>query len=153
PTAEAIFVRDEHTGRFWAPTPGPVPRPAGDHAFVIRHGRGVTRFEQHMDPVHHDLAVFVDPVDPIKFSQLRLTNTGDEPLTLSVFAYVEWWLGPPAEGQSRHVVTDYLAELGAVTARNPYAESFADRVAFLAASETPVAATGDRAAFIGRHRT
>jgi cyclic beta-1,2-glucan synthetase len=153
PTSEVIYLRDEHTGRFWCPTPEPVARAASETAIVTRHGRGVTHFDRTVNDIQHELTVFVDAVEPVKYSRLTLTNAGDHAVTLSVFAYVEWWLGPPNEGQSRHVVTDYLADLGAVLARNPYADGFSDRVAFLVASEAPVAATGDRAGFVGRHRT
>ena len=153
PTSEAIFICDERTGRIWCPTPGPSRRAPSDPPIVTQHGFGVTRFTRTVEHVRQELAVFVDPVDPVKFSRLLLTNLGREPVTLSVFAYAQWWLGPPREGQSLHVVTEYAADLGAVLARNPYAEAFAGHVAFLAASETPFAATGDRQSFLGRHQT
>jgi cyclic beta-1,2-glucan synthetase len=153
PTSEAIFIRDERTGRVWCPTPGPARRAPSDAPIVTQHGFGVTRFTRTIEHVKHELAVFVDPADPVKFQRLLLTNLGRDAVTLSVFAYAQWWLGPPREGQSMHVVTEYAPDIGAVLARNPYAEAFAGHVAFLAASETPFAATGDRQSFVGRHQT
>ena len=87
----------------------------------------------------------------MKFSLLTLTNVGEDPGTLSVFAYNDWGLGPPRDGQQFHVVTDYASDLGAMFARNPYAIEFASRVAFLAASETPGRGHGRSRAFIGRN--
>ncbi|HKW02250.1 MAG TPA: glucoamylase family protein [Vicinamibacterales bacterium] len=153
PTSEAIFIRDERTGRVWCPTPGPARRAPSDGPPLTHHGFGVTRFTRTIDSVKHELAVFVDPADPVKFQRLLLTNLGREAVTLSVFAYAQWWLGPPREGQSMHVVTEHAPDIGAVLARNPYAEAFAGHVAFLAASEVPFAATGDRQSFLGRHQT
>ena len=54
----------------------------------------------------HELDVFVDPRDPVKFSLLTLTNDADRPRRLSVFAYNEWVLGPPRPGQHLHVATE-----------------------------------------------
>jgi cyclic beta-1,2-glucan synthetase len=153
PTSEAIFIRDERTGHTWCPTPGPMRRSPGDPIVVTRHGHGVTRFTRIVEQVQHELAVFVDAVDQVKFSRLRLSNLGRTPVTLSVFAYNDWWLGPPRDGQQLHVVTEFAPELGAVLAWSPYAGPFAGHVAFLAASELPVAATGDRESVVGRHRS
>ena len=50
--------------------------------------------------------MFVDADDPVKFSLLTLTNNGTAVRTLSVFAYNEWALGPPRDGEHLHVVTE-----------------------------------------------
>ncbi|HEY2862731.1 MAG TPA: glycosyl hydrolase family 65 protein, partial [Casimicrobiaceae bacterium] len=82
---------------------------------------------------------------------LTLTNPGPTRRRLSVFAYYEWWLGPPRLGHNLNVVTSYVAEVGGVLARNTFTDDFGERVAFVAASEMPASATGDRLAFIGRN--
>ena len=151
PTSEAIYIRDERTGQTWGPTAAPLQTRLADAPVVARHGLGVTHFERTVGRVHHRLSTFVHPSDPVKFARLELTNTGREAATLSVFMYVEWWLGAPREGLSQHVVTELANDLGAVLARNPYAEAFANHVAFLASSEVPTSATADRRSFIGRH--
>jgi cyclic beta-1,2-glucan synthetase len=46
PTGEAIFVRDDESGRVSTPTPGPLPRGADSGRSVVRHGAGTTRFER-----------------------------------------------------------------------------------------------------------
>ena len=49
------------------------------------------------------------------------------------------------------MVTERDAESGALTARNPYNQTYPDRVAFVAASEPICCATGDRLEFLGRN--
>src|SRR4029453_10662002 len=57
--------------------------------------------------------------------------------------------GPPRAGEHLQVVTEPDPSGRAVYARNPYNQEFAGRVAFLAASEVAVSATGDRKEFLG----
>ncbi len=68
PTAEALFVRDDDSGEAWSPTPGPMSRGPLSGRFIVRHGAGVSRFSRASHGISHELDVFVDAADPVKFS-------------------------------------------------------------------------------------
>ncbi|MCU1381588.1 MAG: glycosyltransferase 36 [Acidobacteria bacterium] len=151
PTAEALYVRDDDSGDAWSPTPGPMVRTAASGQFVIRHSAGVSRFARVTRGIRHELAVFVDANDPVKFSWLTLTNIGSAPRSLSLFAYNDWVLGPPRDSQTGQITTTYDAERGTILARNAYNDEFAARVGFAHASDPPASATADRLGFVGRN--
>ncbi|OFW02633.1 MAG: hypothetical protein A3I61_10990 [Acidobacteria bacterium RIFCSPLOWO2_02_FULL_68_18] len=153
PTAEALYLRDDHSGAVWGATPGPLPRRPDGGRWVIRHAAGVTRYEHAIDGMHHEFAVFVAPEDPVKLAVVTLTNTGTRPRHISVFGYVEWCLGPPRAGERRFVVTELDDATGALLARNAYNAEWSESVAFWRATEAPRSYTADRTEFVGRNRS
>jgi cyclic beta-1,2-glucan synthetase len=153
PTGEAIYLRDEASGAAWGATPGPLPRGRDAGRWVIRHTAGVTRYQHAVRGLTQELAVFVDPQDPVKLAMMTLTNTSGAARRLSVFGYVEWTLGPPRAGQRRFAVTGLDEATQSLVARNTYSQEFSERVAFWHATETAASWTCDRTEFLGRHRT
>ncbi|MFZ1411178.1 MAG: glucoamylase family protein [Micropruina sp.] len=149
PISEAIYVRDEVTGRVGTPTASPVA--GGRH--VAHHGFGYTRFTHDLDGVELDQTVFVAPQDAVKLSLLTLTNRTGSTRTLAVTAYAELVLGLDRSQTSRHVITELDPETQALLARNPWSTQFPDQVVFLDLAGRQESWTGDRGEFLGQHGT
>jgi len=149
-SGEAIYLRDEETGHFWSPTSSP----SGDAApYVTRHGFGYSVFEHMDEGIRSELTVFVALDAAVKFSSLKVTNQSGRPRRLSATGYVEWVLGDLRAKSAMHVTTEIDARSGALYARNPYNNEFADWVAFYDVDDAARSATCDRTEFLGRNGT
>ncbi len=161
PQGEAMYIRDEHSGRVWSATP--LPAGAG-LPYVVRHGQGYTTYEHSRDDIDSQLRLYVAAAEPVKVFHLTLRNSSSRRRSLSVTLYVDWVLGDARERTRLHVVTSREAATGALLASNAFREYFADRIAFLdlhtndpgmgmaGASQVPQRTiTGDRTEFIGRN--
>lgn len=150
PHGEALYVRDDDTGRFWSPTPGPV---VGAGRYEVRHGFGYTRYLHSHDTLDEDTVVFVPRSDPVKLVRVRVTNRGDAPRRLSLYSYAHLVLGVLPWETAPSVVTSVRS--GVIRATNPTNDEFASLVAFATAvaphAET-ISFTTDRAAFLGYGR-
>ena len=147
-TGEAFYLRDEETGQFWSPTPGPA---RGATPYVIRHGFGYTVFEHTEHGIVSELSIYVAMDAPVKFAVLRMRNISGRPRRLSATGYWEWVLGDLRSKNLLHVQTEVDLKTGALLARNHYNTEFPERIAFLDVNETTRTLTGDRKEFIGRN--
>jgi len=145
---EALYVRDEQTGQFWSPTPGPA---RGAAPYVIRHGFGYTVFEHTENGIVSELWVYVAMDAPVKFSVLKLRNLSGRPRRLAITSYCEWVLGDLRHKTLLHVQTEVDLGSGALLARNHYNTEFPGRIAFLDVNDATRSVTGDRKEFIGRN--
>jgi cyclic beta-1,2-glucan synthetase len=148
PPGEVIYLRDEETGNVWTPTPLPV-REA--EPYVIRHGQGYTVFEHTSHGIAQELLMFVPLDAPVKISLLRLRNLTDRRRRLSVTSYHELVLGFSRERTAPYLITEVDEETGVITARNPYNNEFAHRIAFVGMSARERTGTCDRNEFLGRN--
>nr|WP_298684955.1 glucoamylase family protein [uncultured Dongia sp.] len=149
PAGEALYICDEESGHIWGPTALPVHRE--DASYIVRHGRGYSRFESITQGIAANLVQFVPLGDSIKISRLVLTNTSDRPRRLSVTGYVEWVLGAQRGATAPFVVTTLDPETGALFAQNGWNAAFQSGVAFVDLAGRQTEWTGDRREFIGRN--
>ena len=150
-SGEAFYIRDEHTGRFWSPTPRPA---RGESPYVVRHGFGYSVFEHTQDAISSELWIYVSLSEPVKFAVLKLRNNSDRRRRrLSLTSYSEWVLGESRQKCARQVATEIDPTTSALFARNPFNTDFEGRVAFVASSELARSYTGNRAEFLGRNGT
>jgi len=148
PCGEAIYIRDEETGRFWSPSPLPA---RGFNTYITRHGFGYTIFDYSEDGIITELCLYVAVDASIKFARLKIVNQSGRPRHLSITGYWEWVLGEIRSRSLMHVTTTIDQVTGAIFARNPYSPEFSDRVAFVDCSEQSRTYTGDRTEFLGRN--
>ncbi|MEX0735024.1 MAG: glucoamylase family protein [Steroidobacteraceae bacterium] len=147
-SGEAIYLRDEESGHFWSPTPFPSSEAM---PYLTRHGFGYTLFEHAVDGIHSELCVYVDLVEAVKFSVLKVRNVSGRARRLSATGYVEWVLGDLRSKSAMHVVTEIDPTSGALFARNAYNTEFPGRVAFLDVDDLSRTLSGDRTEFLGRN--
>ena len=143
---EAIYIRDDASGRFWSPTLLPTRSEA---PYVTRHGFGYSVFEHFEDGIESELCIYVAIDAPLKFSVLKLNNRSDRHRRLSVTGYLDWVLGDERAKTLMHVVTELDTETGALFARNAYKTDFSGRTAFFDVDDSADAVCGDRGDFFG----
>jgi cyclic beta-1,2-glucan synthetase len=148
PQGEALYLRDEETGRVWSSTRWPCGEAA---ACIVRHGAGYSTFETHSQGLAQHMRVFIAREAPVKIVRLHVRNLLPRPRRITVTYYAEWVLGLTRDGSAPFVVSEFAGESAALLARNAYHPEFGERVAFAAASKSLHGLTADRAEFLGRH--
>ncbi len=147
-SGEAFYLRDEETGYFWSPAPGPCRSAI---PYTVRHGFGYSVFEHVEEGIRSELWIYVAIDAPVKFSVLKLHNESGRSRSLSVTGYVDWVLGDLRPKTMMHVTTEVDTGSGAIFARNLYNTEFADRVVFFDVDDSHRYVTGDRTEFVGRN--
>jgi cellobiose phosphorylase len=147
-SGEALYLRDEETGRVWSPTALPM---RVDNPCIIRHGFGYSVFETRAEGIRSELWVYVATDAAVKFSVLKLHNESGRLRKLSVTGYVEWVLGDLRAKSAMHVTTEIDSQCDALFARNPFNAEFAERVAYFDVDVPTRNLSGDRGEFIGRN--
>lgn len=153
PHGEALYLRDEATGAVWSPLPGPRPAPVD---YRVRHGFGYSRFACEYAGLLQETTLFVHRDDPLRILHLTLVNTETVSRTLTIFSYQRLVMASQPSAESA-IVTAYHERLEVLTAINPQAGDFAGGIVFAGALVSgaeieELSHTGDRCAFIGRHR-
>lgn len=147
-SGEAFYIRDDETGQFWSPTPGPC---RGINPYVCRHGLGYSVFEHTQGRLFTELTTYVGVEAPVKFISIKVRNLSDYIRQISVTGFCEWVLGESRSRSAMHVVTRLDPQTGAIFARNAFNIDFPAHVAFLHCSESDRTLTGSRMEFIGRN--
>ncbi|WP_088189035.1 glucoamylase family protein [Desulfosporosinus sp. FKA] len=149
PPGEVLYLKNVDTGEFWSVTARPR-REKG--TYTIRHGQGYSVFEHCSHGIKQTLRLFVPVEEPVKVTELILSNMSEQTIHLSLVYYAEWVLGVAREQTAPYLVTEFDRENQLFLVRNTYQEEFAGRHGFLTAIGGDIDSyTGDRAEFIGRN--
>jgi len=150
--SEAIYIRDDESGRHWSPTALPCRTP---DPYRARHGMGYSVFEHNHAGLEQELTVFIPNAnmrfDPVKISLLRISNRSARPRTVSIYFYAEWVLGTNREESQMHVSSSMDEGTGALLARNVWSQNYGGQVAFACLFPRAQSYTADRTAFLGRN--
>ena len=150
PPGEVIYLRDEDSGTVWSATPLPIRE---REPYIVRHGQGYSVFEHTSHGISQELLLFAPLDASVKVFLLRLRNRTPRKRRLSVVQYNELVLGVFRSSAAPYIITEIDEKAATIFARNPFNNEFAERVAFVATSETLASATCDRKEFIGRNRS
>jgi cyclic beta-1,2-glucan synthetase len=149
-SGECIYLRDEETGEFWSCTLLPV-RTEG--TYIVRHGRGYSRFEHTCHGIRQTLDWFVAAEAPVRIARLRLANESGRTRRLSATQFIEWALGDSRSKAQQRVVTWWDEGADMLMAHSYFNIDFPGRPAFLASDQPVESYTADRTEFIGRNGT
>ena len=144
PPSEALYLRDEETGRVWSTTPQPVGVPT-----LVRHGQGYTTYEAVTDGFEHAMTVFVPPDRPVKIVRLRVRNATGRPRRLTATYYAEWVLGTRRAETRAYVRSECSQADSCLLAENSWSLDFVGRVAFLAVNRPLHGYSADRVEMLG----
>lgn len=146
PPGEALYVRDEDTGRFWGITPRPI-RDKED--YIVEHGFGYSTFKHYREGIIGSVTMFVPMNESVKLLKVNVKNNTEVSRRLSLTYFAELVLGVAYE-QTANYVSTYLEDK-VIYAQNPYSTNFGDAFAYLKMyGGEEESFTGSRREFIGR---
>ncbi len=126
PHGEALYIRDEDSGAFWSPLPGPCPG-LGD--YEARHGFGTSLFHHVSFGIETRTELFVPTDEPAKITSVTIRNRTARARTLSIVAVSPLVLGTTRAEATPFVMTEPGPSPGTLLARSRRGGDFAGRVA------------------------
>ena len=142
---ETIHMTDRDSGEIFSPFAALSNRP--DAQFEARHSAGVSEFICTERSLTIKAIQILDPVDPVKFTRLVVTNTGTNARRLRLYGYAEWVMGNNRDKSAPMLQTREVD--GILMAENPFSTQFPGRTAFLACNLPLSSFTLTRHAFLG----
>ncbi|KHD37627.1 NdvB [Clostridium acetobutylicum] len=145
---EALYIRDEVTGRYWSISPEPV---RDNDDYIIEHGFGYSSFSHYKEGIIGKMTMFVPMYDNVKLIIVKLKNNTEVDRNLALAYYARMVLGVVAEHTEQYISTDIDLKNKIIYSRNPYSTSFGSLNAFLKIyGGEDESFTGSRREFIGR---
>jgi cyclic beta-1,2-glucan synthetase len=147
PHDEALYLKDEESGAYWSPLPGPRP---GAGPYETRHGLGWSRFRHASGGLEVDTLVFVPPRARFKLARVKVTNRSGRARRIALTSYARLVLGDDASSP-RAIETSFDRQSRSLLARRLSAGRPVQAVAFAMALGAAGEArfTCDRASFLG----
>jgi len=150
PTGEALYLRDEETGLFWSPMPGPA---RDQQPYSIRHTIGSSRFDHNSEGLEQTTTVFVDPSEPVKYVHLHLRNRWPRTRRLTITYAAEWRLTNIGRGAGIHLMPGRDEDGNSLFVRNGFSPGRADTTAFLTSNLPAHGVTCNGREFLGPNQS
>jgi cyclic beta-1,2-glucan synthetase len=148
PPTEALYLRDEVTGKLWSITPKPL-RDEGE--YIIEHGYGYSNFKHQAQGIIGEMTTFAPMDESVKLCLVKLKNSSEQERKLSLTYYAQLVLGVVPQNTAQYISTYLDKEKNFIYAQNPYSEHFGRAYGYLGiAGGTEVSYTGNRTEFLGR---
>lgn len=148
PLTEALYLRDEGTGKTWGITPRPL---RDEKEYRIHHGFGYSVFKHEAYGILGEMTAFVPVDENVKLCIVKLKNNSDAERRLSLTYYAHLVLGVVPQSTAQYISTYLDEENKFIYAQNPYSEHFGKYYAYLSIGNGEENSyTGNRTEFIGR---
>ncbi len=144
-TGETVHLTDRDSGEVFSPYAALSNSPGGQ--FEARHSAGVSEFTCTDRSLTIKATQIVDPLDPVKITQLVVANNGPNARRLRLYCYAEWVMGNNRDQTAPMLETSVVD--GLLMAENPFSTQFPGRTAFLACDRQLSSFTTARGAFLG----
>lgn len=145
PLGEALYIRDNESGKYFSISPEPV-RDNGE--YLIRHGFGYSTFNHKALEIKSEMTVFCPKDEQVKVQKIVLENTWDKDREISIFFYAQLVLGV-LNFNTKKYITTYKKD-NYIFGENPYSEYFGKLKAYgTILGGDSLSFTCDRGEFIG----
>lgn len=149
PPSEAVYLRNDQTGKFFSVTPSPVREL---EPYQVTHNPGYTEFCHSSNGLKQTELLFV-PIENerIKLQLFRIENLTDQDQHLSIYQYINPVLGVSDQFTALTILSEGLnrEDCPPLLFSNPYNTDFGSNIVFLSSSLSPHSYTCDRMEFIG----
>ncbi|MBI5958067.1 MAG: glycosyl transferase, partial [Chloroflexi bacterium] len=148
-----IYVRDDQTGDYWSPSWQPTRRALDQ--YECHHGLGYTTIQSSLHEIETTTRYFVPLSENLEIWQCEVTNRRNAPVSLSIFASVEFCLWDAHDDTTnfqRNFSTGQVEIVdGVIYHKTEYRER-RDHYAYFACSEPLAGFDTQREAFLGPYR-
>ncbi len=85
-----IYLHDKNSHDYWSATWQPVSKSLEEYQAICRHGTAYSIMTSDYSGIHTETAYYVPRNQTHEVWRIKITNTGDQPRTLSVFGFTEF---------------------------------------------------------------
>ena len=144
---EAIYLKDEESGRIWSPTAMPTP---DEKNYNTVFGFGYTKFIHSSDDIIQELEVFVPNEDSAKINILTLKNNAPKKKKIKIYYYIKPVLGEDELKTDGYIKLQYEENSNVILARKLYNKDPLNNIIYVSSSEKIKSFTGNKSKFFGK---